>query len=528
MPIAAYQHSLASPGFVPDLSHGELPPQAWTDGANMMFSRGAPRTITGSMPAYSVTTSIIHNTNIYNATSNYWVVASTSAMYSTDGNTVLDITRLSASTTTIPYTGTADHNWTSAAFGNYLVMNNGADVPQSWLVGAPNALDLTNWPAGWIAQSVRTYRNYLVAMDITIGSDRYPSLVAWSDAAPFDLLPSSWVAATTNDAGDTNLNDTPGWCIDGLTLGGSFIVYKEDSVWAMTYVSGATVMAFRKLFEGVGILSRRCVQEFNGKHFFVGRGDVYVTDGVQLQSVATNRVRKMLFDAISSGSYQRVFTAIDQTRREIWICYPTTGSYPDKALIWNYETDTWYPPRTLAPTAHLSPGIADTAVAVTTFDASAGVAFDDDTGIFDDRNYNPSQTDLLAARPSSTTLDRMNEGTTENSAAITGYLARKLLPFVGQDASGAPALWSPQMKLVRRVWVDATGTGYIYVYLGVHKHESDTPVWFGPFRIDLAQQNFVWTLLRGCFFSIKFETNSAAGDWALTGYKLDWEPVGGF
>jgi hypothetical protein len=214
------------------------------------------------------------------------------------------------------------------------------------------------------------------------------------------------------------------------------------------------------------------------------------------------------------------------------VCYPTTEGYPDKALIYNYETDTWYPPRSIAATAHMAPGIADTSVAPVTFDASATAsvtfAFDSDSGPFDIRNYNPSQVDLLAARPSGTTLDRMNEGTTENSVTITGYLTRKLLPFMGQDAIGQPALWSPAMKLIRRMWVDATGTGYVRVYLGVHKTESDTPVWHGPYRINLASQNFAWVLLRGRFFSIKFETDTDSGNWALTGYKIEYEQVGSF
>ena len=239
MPIVAYQHSLSSPGYAPDMAHGELPPQVWTGGSNIRFERGAPRTVEGSTAAYTVTTSVLHAINAYNATSNYWVLATNTALYTTDGTTVANITRTSATTTTIAYAATSDKNWTMTSFGNYIVANDGVDVPQSWLIGATEATNLPNWPATWVAQAVRTYRNYLVALDITIVSDRYPSLVAWSDASPYDAasLPE-WTPTTTNDAGDNNLNDTPGWCVDGLTLGGSFIVYKEDAVWAMTYTGG--------------------------------------------------------------------------------------------------------------------------------------------------------------------------------------------------------------------------------------------------------------------------------------------------
>jgi hypothetical protein len=529
MPIVAYQHSLASPGFAPDTAHGQLPPQVWTDGENMSFINGAPRTIEGSEAAHTITTSLIHMINVYTATSNYWVAASKTALFQTDGSTVSDITRVSATTTVIAYSATDNFNWTMTSFGNFLIANNGVNVPQALAIGAGSKFaNLTGWPATYVAQSVRTYRNYLVAMDITIGSDRYPSLVMWSDAATYDALPSTWTPATTNDAGDNNLNDTPGFIIDGLTLGGSFLIYKEDSVWAMTFVAGSTVMAFRKLFDGVGLLTKRCIQEFNGKHFFVARGDIYITDGVTQQSVATGRVRDLLFSSISGDTYSRVFTAIDRSRREIWVCYPTTRGFPDTALIWNYETDTWYPPRSIKPTAHIAAGVVNVSGTGTTFDADVGTFDGGTAGPFDERSYNPSQVDLLAARPTGATLDRLNEGTLEAGVTITGYLSRKLLPFVGQDASGGPSLWSPVMKVIRRLWVDATGTGTVRVYLGVHKHESDAPVWYGPYRIDLASQNFVWTLLRGRFFSIKFEADSGSGDWALTGYKLEYEVAGGF
>jgi len=529
MPIAAYQHSLSSPGYAPDMAHGELPPQVWTEGINVRFERGAPRTLEGSAAAYTATTSVLCAINAYNATSNYWVLATNAALLTTDGSTVANITRVSSTTTLVPYAATANKNWTMSSFGNYIVANNGVNAPQSWLIGAAKAANLANWPATWVAQAVRTYRNYLVAMDLTIGSDRYPSLVAWSDASPYDAasLPA-WTPLTTNDAGDNNLNDTPGWCIDGLTLGGSFIVYKEDSVWAMTYVGGSTVMAFRKLFDGVGLLTRRCVQEFNGRHLFVGRGDVYVTDGVSLQSVASNRVREELFSNIDSAAYSRTFTTIDRARREIWICYASTDGYPTQALVWNYESDTWYPPRTLAATSHIVPGIVDTSVASTTFDADVGTFDGGASGPFDARTYNPSELELLACRPLVTTTWRMNRGATEDGVAITHRLSRKLLPFVGQDVSGGPALWSPVMKTIRKVWLDATGTGSVRVSLGVHAHESADPVWYGPYTIDLATQNYVWTLLRGRFFSIKFESDSSMGSWALTGYKLEYELTGGF
>jgi hypothetical protein len=528
--ITPYQHSLSSVGYVPDLAHGEVPPQAWTDGANMRFDLGAPRTIEGSIATHTVTTSVLSLFNTYTASSNFWVCAAEAAVYATDGSTVYDITRVSATTTAVPYGATAALNWTISAFGNFVTLCNGVNTPQYWDRNPANqCAEIPGWPATYTAAALRPYRNYLVAMDITIGSDRYPSLVMWSDDASYDIMPAEWAPTTSNDAGDNNRNDTPGWCIDGLTLGGSFIIYKEDAVWAMTWAGGSSIMSFRKLFDGIGILTRRCVVEFSGRHFFVGRGDVYAHDGVSIQSIAAGRVRKQLFDNINPDSYSRTFVVADHANHEIWVCYAEgAATNPNRALIYNYEINVWYPPRTLTGTSHIAAGVVDSSSAPVTFAASSGTTYDADTGVFDERLYDPSQLALLAARPAQNTLDKMNSGTTEGGASINFFLTRKLLPFVAKDATGGPALWGPQTKLIRRLFLDATGTGIVRVYIGVHAQESSDPTWFGPFRIDLAAQNFTWILVRGRYFSIKFDSDSDTGNWAMTGYKVDWEMEGDF
>jgi hypothetical protein len=269
------------------------------------------------------------------------------------------------------------------------------------------------------------------------------------------------------------------------------------------------------------------VQEFNNKHFFVGRGDIFVHDGTAVQSIAAQRVRDSLFNdsAINSETYSRVFTAIDRNRHEIWVCYPSGTDYPNMALVWNYETDVWYPPRTLPETAHIGSGVITTTAQ--TFGGSVGVVFDADTGVFDDGVFNPYQEGLLLCLPGQSALYEANRGDTVLGAGITSYLTKSQLPFdTGKDATQAPVVWTPQVKVVRRVWVDGTGTGTVRVYLGTQDTESGTPVWHGPFLVQLATEQFVWTYVRGRFFSIKFETDSSETDWRMTGYKLDWVPAG--
>ena len=68
----------------------------------------------------------------------------------------------------------------------------------------------------------------------------------------------------------------------------------------MNYIGGNLVFSFQKLFNDTGILSRNCAVEFDGKHFVVVEGDLIVHNGVSKQSVATDIVKRTLFDDLDT------------------------------------------------------------------------------------------------------------------------------------------------------------------------------------------------------------------------------------
>ncbi|KAB2362968.1 hypothetical protein F8B21_30935, partial [Escherichia coli] len=96
---------------------------------------------------------------------------------------------------------------------------------------------------------------------------------------------------------------------------------KEDSVYSMRYIGGLFIFQFQQLFNDVGILGPNCAVEFDGNHFVVGHGDVYVHNGVQKQSVIDAQVRKFFFSDINPDNYQRPFVLADHVNTEMWVCY---------------------------------------------------------------------------------------------------------------------------------------------------------------------------------------------------------------
>ena len=285
-----------------DLSPYELPNDIWSDTSNVNFRNYRTNREVGYdqvFPALSIQPLFTIPWTDYST--NYWFYADETSIYRSEGTTQVDVTREVAAVK-VPYTADFSTGWTGTAFNGALILNNGVDAPQYFDVTSSNMDDLTAWPASYRAAVVRPYKNYLVAMDVTNNlGERYPLLVKWSDSADAGTVPASWDHTDpTTQAGESVLPDTEGRIIDGRTLSDNFIIYKADSVWAMQFIGGNYVFSFRKIFSDIGALSRDCVVEFDGKHFVIGTGDVYIHDGSTKQSVISNIVKNKLFTQINA------------------------------------------------------------------------------------------------------------------------------------------------------------------------------------------------------------------------------------
>lgn len=189
------------------------------------------------------------------------------------------------------------------------------------------------------ATAVRAFKNYLVALD---GDDVY-----WTDAAEPGAFPTTMAASATNDAGQSPLAETPGNLVDCLPLGEVNILYKRDSIWVMRYIGGNDVFSFSRLPGSDGLYAPWCVVDTPVGHVFVTQNlDIRIHAGGASKSIADGRVRKFFasdFDYADTYLYKRLFVTTNPEKSEVWICYPTVGSDTgcDKALVWNWESDTW-------------------------------------------------------------------------------------------------------------------------------------------------------------------------------------------
>jgi len=261
---------VGSIGMVADKKPHELPFQAWSDARNVRFLDAFVEKFLGETSYTTPNIAPYFLLPVPTVTNIFWLLAGLAKTHCFDGTAHTDITR----TVGGDYAATEDLNWTGSVFNGIPLINNSVDAPQMWSpVAASQALQaLSNWPANTTCRTLRAFRNFLIAGDITKSGTRYKQMVKWSHPAGVGALPSSWDETdATKDAGEWPLAETPGAILDFVPLRDLNIVYKEDAVYKMQWVGGVYVFSFRELTTEIGLLSRRCAVGFKPafKRFWV-------------------------------------------------------------------------------------------------------------------------------------------------------------------------------------------------------------------------------------------------------------------
>jgi len=199
---------------------------------------------------------------------------------------------------------------------------------------------------------IASFGALLVAGDITEKDEngiyrKQPGLVRTSSIAVPGALPSSWeVDDETSTSNDFVISESS-LIKDMVSLQGNLYIYSSNSISQMSLTDDSTdPIAFSPVTDEYGTLTRGGIVEYDGKHFVIGKNDIYLFAGNpgDIQSVSDSRVRDYFFNNLNPIHEQKLFTLLNHRENEIWICYPTLASIEgecDEALIWNYRDNTW-------------------------------------------------------------------------------------------------------------------------------------------------------------------------------------------
>lgn len=507
---------VGSIGVNKDLSAHELPPAAWTDASNIRFLDGLVKQFYGHGEVYnspSVTPQHIMAVNI--GTARYWIYATSAKTYCvtyTSGAAVhTDITHAT------PRTGVVNQ-WTSCSLSGIPILNVGdiSKVPMSWDLNPANKfVDLANWPASTYCKSLRAFKNYLVALNITKTTTNYPFMVKWSHPADPGAVPASWDQTdATKDAGEYDLAEGGDPIIDGMQLRGSFMIYKESSVWRMDYVGGQYVFSFNKVLGTSGAMNRNCIAEIDGFHVVLTGSDVVVHDGNTASSVLDKQTRRYLFDNIDSSYTHLCFVFKNPYFNEVFICYPTFGATAcDRAMVWNY-VDKTVSFRTLPNINHAAFGAIDAGL-ISTW-AQDSDPWDSDLTAWNQGDAVAATTRVLMA-PATTKLYLLDASGSFDGALPSAYIERCGLSF------GVPE----KIKLVRGIRPRIVGnTGQtVTIKIGYADDPYAEPTWSATMTHTIGSTVMNNCLVSGRYIAIRFESGTAY-QWRMDSYDLDVVEMG--
>jgi hypothetical protein len=524
--------NLGKIGLVGDVLPHELAPEAWTNGKNVRMLDGIAQKMLGHVATYGTPGVAPYWLLPVPTTAEYrWLYASLTKVYTVDSaGTHTDITRTSGG----DYAATLDTSWTGGLLNGIPVINNGVDVPQMWNspVPATKLVALSNWNANWIAKSLRPYRSYLFAMDVTETGTRYPHKVRWSHPALPGAVPASWDETdTTKDAGQVTLSDTGGFVLDSLPLRNTNVVYKEDQIWGFQFVGGNKIFEPVRILSEVGAMSRECAVPFFSRgvlmHAVFGADDLLVHDGNSARSIANKKVKRWLFNQIDPGNFERCFVVANYAMNEVWFCFPSTSeSLANWALPWSWVDDSFGLPRELPSVRHIASGLNSYTDVSDVWDSDSAT-WDSDSTLWDERAYGAAARRLIMGVPSGPTLQYVDQTNQFAGSNMTVQLERTGLAFSKQARDGTLKADLKVRKLVRELWprIEGTGGGVVNIYVGAQEEVNSAITWAGPFPFTIGTSQKINPWISGRFIAVRFESNSDIS-WKLHGYELELEPLG--
>jgi len=340
---------------------------------------------------------------------------------------------------------------------------------------------------------MRSFKTFLIALDVTKSSVNYSRLVKWSHEAATQAVPTSWDETDgTKSSGEYELSATPGRVLDGIPVGDNFLILKDDSTYLMSYVGTPFIFAFDIISSTIGGLSKNCAAEYEGGVFFMGNSDLYTTDGRTVNPLLPNRLRRYLTDNLSGTNFNRSVVVPDYTRKEMMACFPTTSStYCDKAIIWNWSTNT-FTLRDLPDISHAAYGVK-------------AIASDYDSNLLN----------VVLVDPGNSKIYRDNYGNTEDGTNMTSYISREGYTMNSEGINDAHAI-----KQLRAIYPKLSCTGSVNFYVSSTMDADDTISWGSAISFNPDSQSKVPCRTTGRYIGVKVESDGDV-DWKLHGMQLD-------
>ncbi len=497
--MAAPRLQLQMFGAAPDLIAADVSAGVWSDARGVVFHDGAAMRAPAAAPIHEGAAPAgpyLGVLSMMNAAGEpYWVVATAAALWACDASGWVEITPASG------WGPTAASILTLHRFNGMAIVNDSVNGPFYWDGNPANdAQALPSWPSGWRCISMRSHAGFLFAIGrLDAGGTMR---VNWSDAAEAGTLPGAWNPAADNLAGYVDLLPAASPCVDGVSLGNDFLVFKGESVHAFTYAGGNAVFAVRKRFNNIGLAG---VGGFahgpSERLLFAGSdGDIYVTDGMQLASVLEGRWQRTYYEQADPAQFREGVAGATLSRMGVSLIAfrGQGGDVLDRAMVYDWASGE-VSVRTLPGVHCLAEGRNMNSSTDNSWDGDAG-SWSADGSVWDFALTGSTGDDVVAGGDA---LYLISDGDAAGAFDVIEpvYLLKTAASLGNSD----------EAKLVRRVWPRIRGRSGESVSIRVGtSEEAEAPVRWGPaVAYEIGSGRPVDVLQRGRFVSL--ELMSVAG-----------------
>lgn len=526
---------LGEKGLNLDLPPWEVEPNAFTGNKNVRAYHGRMRNFGGRELN---TTAPIDVRSLFGfqtpARQTLWVEAGLTAVYVYDGTNHNDISRLAVPYALNEYTD----RWTGGVQGTMVALCPGESGGlQQWapISTAQRLVDMAYDPTAaagsqtweelsYKAYTAHTFKDVILAMNLTRGSTRFPSTVQWSEAVAPGATTVDWVSRSTNIAGEKTLGETSGNIIDGGRLRDDFIIYKEDSAWRM-FLGGPGVFGFEKLPQYVRIINRGCVGVAQEFHVLASRDDVHIFDGNNFRSLLDHRFRHFYTDQMFPERLLTTFVATLEKEHEVWICLPRTDAdttyqkFPDIAIVWNYHDDT-LSLTDLPECRDMDQGVIVPEVPDRFDDeVPTDLTFDQDVSRFDQSPFTTALDFMVGAH--GTTLSVFGEQPTDDGTPRECLLERTGLVLQDEKTGLVSTSGVHRVREVRP-YIDANLP--VGIQVGAQMDPKAPVIWEPEQSFDPATQHHLKFRATGRYFGYRIRSNANV-NWEMTTIEFDYHRV---
>ena len=353
---------LGTSGLLPDVNPHDLPLTGFSDGANVLFRDGA----VVRAPVFKILAEITGTTNdlsdtnesdirgVFNYNSSIsgavvGVATKDNKVYEYDNGTQTNETPAGASSSV------SDGIWTSCELAGFIVLSRSTSEPYIKDPVTHTTFKLMSdgdWPSADRAKSMRAFKDFIIALNVTESGTQKGTMVKWTDAVQYRTAYNTgvvWTGSASNLAGANILTDLRTNIVDGLELGNAFIVYSTTESVIMDYTGSNSVFSFRNFYKGDGVINVNCVASTGTEHYVFGDSDIYTHNGVTVKSLADGKIKQTIYSDIVRDQIDKCFAHYDNVNKLVYFCYPSASNniaytntfYANRAAVYDIRSQTW-------------------------------------------------------------------------------------------------------------------------------------------------------------------------------------------